>query len=110
MATDKKDKYLELCNSLNKELKAVDFNSLSPADKEEYGNIKMVLVRLKSELIDFNIVADTNYLYGMGDHTLQEIADYTGVTRERVRQIEVSAIKKLKHPQVGIRLKDYLGI
>ena len=34
-----------------------------------------------------------------GDYTLQEIADVIGVTRERVRQIEVTALKKLRHPK-----------
>lgn len=110
MVANKKDKYLKLCDSLLKELEAIDFNSLSPANKREYGSVKIILIRLKSELIDFNLIADTNYLYGTGDHTLQEIADYTGVTRERVRQIEANAIKKLKHPQIGRKLKDYLGI
>ena len=34
------------------------------------------------------------------DYTLQEIADKLGLTRERVRQIEMSALKKLKHPKL----------
>ncbi|KLE03417.1 RNA polymerase sigma factor RpoD [Aliarcobacter butzleri L353] len=42
------------------------------------------------------------------DRTLEEIGKELNVTRERVRQIESSAIKKLKHPKVGKNLKNYV--
>jgi RNA polymerase primary sigma factor len=42
------------------------------------------------------------------DRTLEEIGKELNVTRERVRQIESSAIKKLKHPKVGKKLKSYM--
>ncbi len=42
------------------------------------------------------------------DRTLEEIGKELAVTRERVRQIESSAIKKLKHPKVGKNLKNYV--
>jgi len=42
------------------------------------------------------------------DRTLEEIGKALNVTRERVRQIESSAIKKLKHPKVGRKLKNYI--
>jgi RNA polymerase primary sigma factor len=42
------------------------------------------------------------------DRTLEEIGKELSVTRERVRQIENSAIKKLKHPKVGRKLKNYI--
>ena len=42
------------------------------------------------------------------DRTLEEIGKELNVTRERVRQIESSAIKKLKHPKVGKNLKSYV--
>ncbi len=42
------------------------------------------------------------------DRTLEEIGNELSVTRERVRQIESSAIKKLKHPKVGKNLKNYV--
>lgn len=51
--------------------------------------------------------------YGLYDErsdlTLEEIAKAVGVTRERVRQTEASAMKKLKHPKVSKRLKNYLN-
>lgn len=42
------------------------------------------------------------------DRTLEEIGKELNVTRERVRQIESSAIKKLKHPKIGRKLKNYI--
>ncbi|HIC09764.1 MAG TPA: RNA polymerase sigma factor RpoD [Campylobacterales bacterium] len=42
------------------------------------------------------------------ERTLEEIGKALGITRERVRQIEASAIKKLKHPKIGKELRDYL--
>ncbi|NBK99117.1 MAG: hypothetical protein EOM50_14070 [Erysipelotrichia bacterium] len=44
----------------------------------------------------------------VGDFTLEEIAKTMGITRERVRQIETSAIKKIKNPKIGRKLKNYL--
>lgn len=42
------------------------------------------------------------------DRTLEEIGKALNITRERVRQIESSAIKKLKHPKIGRELKNYI--
>ena len=44
------------------------------------------------------------------ERTLEEIGKELNVTRERVRQIESSAIKKLRHPNIGKLLKTYIGI
>jgi RNA polymerase primary sigma factor len=44
------------------------------------------------------------------ERTLEEIGQELNVTRERVRQIESSAIKKLRHPNIGKLLKNYMGI
>ena len=49
--------------------------------------------------------------YGLDDgrnHTLEEVGKEFGVTRERIRQIEAKAIKKLRHPSRSKQLKDYL--
>lgn len=49
--------------------------------------------------------------YGLSDgqpRTLEEVGKAFGVTRERVRQIEVKALRKLRHPRLGKLLKDYL--
>ncbi len=44
------------------------------------------------------------------DHTLEEIGQVFGVTRERIRQIEASALRKLKHPSRSDKLRDLLEI
>jgi RNA polymerase primary sigma factor len=50
--------------------------------------------------------------YGLRDgrpHTLTEIGHRLGLTRERVRQIEAQALRRLRHPRRGRCLRDYLG-
>lgn len=60
------------------------------------GNVSCILIAL-----------DKFALYGC-DFTLGEIGDVLHVTRERVRQIEASAIKKLKHPKAGKAIRAYM--
>ena len=50
--------------------------------------------------------------YGLADgkmHTLEEVGSKLGVTRERVRQIEARALRRLRHPAYSRRLRDFLG-
>lgn len=42
------------------------------------------------------------------DHTLEEVGQYFDVTRERIRQIEAKALRKLRHPTRSRHLRDYL--
>ncbi len=60
--------------------------------------------RLKNEVF-FNC---TWVACNFGPFTLEEVGEMMGVTRERIRQIESKALRKLKHPSKRKMLQDYL--
>ena len=88
-----------------------DKNALSPTDvvmNDDLNNqIDEVLDQL-NEREQAVVRMRFGLLHDMSDRTLEEIGKELNVTRERVRQIESSAIKKLKHPKVGRKLKNYI--
>ena len=88
-----------------------DKSSLSPSDAILKDDLKVQIESVLEQLnerekavikLRFGILDDES------DRTLEEIGKELSVTRERVRQIESSAIKKLKHPKVGRKLKNYI--
>jgi len=88
-----------------------DKTSLSPSDSILKDDLRVQIETVLDQLnerekavikLRFGIMDDES------DRTLEEIGKELSVTRERVRQIESSAIKKLKHPKVGRRLKNYI--
>ena len=44
------------------------------------------------------------------ERTLEEVGRLLGITRERVRQLEFRALKKLRHPERAVKLRDYLAV
>ncbi|CUU86111.1 RNA polymerase sigma factor RpoD [Campylobacter hyointestinalis subsp. hyointestinalis] len=88
-----------------------DKTTLSPMEQILKGDLKEQIDDVLDQLNDrekavirmrFGLLDDES------DRTLEEIGKELNVTRERVRQIESSAIKKLKHPKVGRKLKNYI--
>jgi RNA polymerase primary sigma factor len=88
-----------------------DKSSISPADAILKDDLRVQIEGVLEQLnerekavikLRFGIMDDES------DRTLEEIGKELSVTRERVRQIESSAIKKLKHPKVGRKLKSYI--
>ncbi len=51
----------------------------------------------------------TSFCIGMNtDHTLEEVGQQFSVTRERIRQIEAKALRKLKHPSRSRKMRSFL--
>ena len=88
-----------------------DKNSLSPIDQILKSDLREQIDDVLSQLNEREkavISMRFGLLEDESDRTLEEIGKALNVTRERVRQIESSAIKKLKHPKVGRKLKNYI--
>jgi RNA polymerase primary sigma factor len=88
-----------------------DTSSLSPTDVVMNDDLNQQIDEVLGQLSDREqsvIRMRYGLLPDMSDRTLEEIGKELNVTRERVRQIESSAIKKLKHPKVGRKLKNYI--
>ncbi|WP_428025498.1 sigma factor-like helix-turn-helix DNA-binding protein, partial [Arcobacter sp.] len=71
-------------------------------------NVSINMVLNKLTFRERYIIENFYGVLGHTPRTLEEIGKELSVTRERVRQIESSAIKKLKHPKVGKNLKNYV--
>jgi RNA polymerase primary sigma factor len=88
-----------------------DKNSVSPTETVMNDDLNQQIDEVLGQLNEREqavIRMRFGLLEDMSDRTLEEIGKELNVTRERVRQIESSAIKKLKHPKVGRKLKNYI--
>ncbi|KRK58690.1 RNA polymerase sigma factor RpoD [Fructilactobacillus fructivorans] len=87
-----------------------DEDATSPADHAAYELLKEQLESVLDTLTD----REENVLrlrFGLDDgrtRTLEEVGKVFGVTRERIRQIEAKALRKLRHPSRSKQLKDFL--
>ncbi|TRM12728.1 RNA polymerase sigma factor RpoD [Lentibacillus cibarius] len=87
-----------------------DQEAVSPSDHASYELLKEQLEDVLDTLTD----REENVLrlrFGLDDgrtRTLEEVGKVFGVTRERIRQIEAKALRKLRHPSRSKRLKDFL--
>lgn len=68
---------------------------------------KIDTIILTREVKAFKFIKERKIDDEWNEYTLDEIAQFLGISRDRVRQIESNAIKKLKHPRVGRFLKEY---
>lgn len=88
------------------ELLAKNGNEASLADSKK---LEKVIEDVLSSL-DFREARILTLRFGLSGsdpHTLQEVGEKFGITRERVRQIQSAALRKLRHPRRTRRLKDY---
>ena len=88
-----------------------DEDALEPMDaasremlREQIKNTLAVLSEREREVLELRFG-----LIDGKDHTLEEVGQYFNVTRERIRQIEAKALRKLRHPTRSRNLRDYLG-
>lgn len=87
-----------------------DNEAVSPADSAAYQMLKEQLESVLDTLTD----REENVLrlrFGLEDgrtRTLEEVGKVFGVTRERIRQIEAKALRKLRHPSRSKQLRDFL--
>ena len=87
-----------------------DKSAILPLDSAIQANLKETTSRMLAQLTAREErVLRMRFGIGMNtDHTLEEVGKQFLVTRERIRQIEAKALRKLKHPSRGKQLKPFL--
>lgn len=87
-----------------------DKNAVLPIDSAIHANLRETTTRILSTLTAREErVLRMRFGIGMNtDHTLEEVGQQFAVTRERIRQIEAKALRKLKHPSRSRKLRSFL--
>ena len=87
-----------------------DDSALQPLDSAIHSNLKETCTRILASLTPREErVLRMRFGIGMNtDHTLEEVGQQFNVTRERIRQIEAKALRKLKHPSRSRKLRSFL--
>jgi RNA polymerase primary sigma factor len=87
-----------------------DKNAVIPVDAAIHSNLKETVTRVLASLTPREErVLRMRFGIGMNtDHTLEEVGQQFSVTRERIRQIEAKALRKLKHPSRSRKLRSFL--
>jgi RNA polymerase primary sigma factor len=87
-----------------------DTNAILPLDSAIQENLKETTTRVLASLTPREErVLRMRFGIGMNtDHTLEEVGQQFSVTRERIRQIEAKALRKLKHPSRSRKLRSFL--
>lgn len=87
-----------------------DKNAILPADAAIQSNLRETTTRVLASLTPREErVLRMRFGIGMNtDHTLEEVGQQFKVTRERIRQIEAKALRKLKHPSRSRKLRSFL--
>ena len=87
-----------------------DVNAVQPIDAAIQSNLRETTTRVLASLTPREErVLRMRFGIGMNtDHTLEEVGQQFSVTRERIRQIEAKALRKLKHPSRSRKLRSFL--
>ena len=87
-----------------------DKNAVQPLDAAIHSNLRETTTRVLASLTPREErVLRMRFGIGMNtDHTLEEVGQQFSVTRERIRQIEAKALRKLKHPSRSRKLRSFL--
>ncbi|MCE2492572.1 MAG: RNA polymerase sigma factor RpoD [Alphaproteobacteria bacterium] len=87
-----------------------DRNAVLPVDAAIHSNLRETATRVLASLTPREErVLRMRFGIGMNtDHTLEEVGQQFSVTRERIRQIEAKALRKLKHPSRSRKLRSFL--
>ena len=89
-----------------------DKNAVIPVDAAIHANLKETVTRVLASLTPReDRVLRMRFGIGMNtDHTLEEVGQQFSVTRERIRQIEAKALRKLKHPSRSRKMRSFLDV